>query len=198
MTAPTKATMIKARVLVTAIPTSPASQPPRNAPKIPTTMSQMSPSPCPVMTFPARKPAIAPTMMNTIKSISDETSYLPRGHHLTAPVATKTAQGTFPPETKLAPHPDKGCARSAGAAAGLARRDRHSGRVDVVLLVLGVDRAAPTRRDAPTAEIRDPGRVARPHRRVTELRRDLERPRQPALRDRERAHVERVAGSVGV
>ena len=100
MTAPTNATMINATVLVMAIPTSPASQPPRNAPRMPTTMSQMSPSPCPVMTFPARKPAIAPTMMKTIRFISDETSSLPRSHHLTAPVARQTAQGTFPPEKK--------------------------------------------------------------------------------------------------
>src|SRR5438552_449455 len=63
-------------------------------------VSQMSPSPCPVMTFPARKPAIAPTMMKTIRFISDETSSLPRSHHLTAPVARQTAQGTFPPEKK--------------------------------------------------------------------------------------------------
>jgi hypothetical protein len=64
ITAPTKAATRPPTVnmpLLTGSPASPASQPPRNAPRMPTTMSQRRPIPRPVSTLLARNPAIAPT-----------------------------------------------------------------------------------------------------------------------------------------
>src|ERR1700682_5926729 len=69
MQAPTKAMMPRTKRFVAAIPKRPASQPPTNAPRIPTTMSQMTPRPWPVMTLPARNPAIPPTITKTIRFI---------------------------------------------------------------------------------------------------------------------------------
>src|SRR5579859_6801525 len=66
MTAPTKAASSPLTVnvpVLTLMPTRLASQPPRNAPRMPTTMSQIRPMPLPVSTLLATNPAIAPTMI---------------------------------------------------------------------------------------------------------------------------------------
>src|SRR6185312_6173816 len=49
--------------VLTGMPANPASQPPRNAPRTPTTRSHRSPMPLPVSTLLAAKPAISPTMI---------------------------------------------------------------------------------------------------------------------------------------
>src|SRR6266566_2878784 len=67
MSAPMKATTISANRPPTAIPIAPTSQPPRNAPRTPTTMSQMRPMPLPVITLLARNPATRPTRSKTTK-----------------------------------------------------------------------------------------------------------------------------------
>src|SRR6266436_4541272 len=74
MTAPMNATTISASRPPTAMPIRPASQPPRKAPRTPTTMSQINPMPAPVITLLARNPAIRPTSSKTNKlSITTET-----------------------------------------------------------------------------------------------------------------------------
>src|SRR6476646_9561094 len=64
------------KMLVTEMPTRPASQPPTKAPTMPTTTSQMRPMPLPLSTLLARKPAIPPTMIQMTMFVNDKSLYL--------------------------------------------------------------------------------------------------------------------------